>query len=161
MASRQNLQIEVPVKLNLAMQEAQSQIQAFKNQLKNLSPDTTAYKALTKQISLLESASEKMGIQLSKPFKSQRDIERFGNSFEKLIDGITLLSQGFQNLSFEDLLFSPTELQKVQDFDNQIKKLQADILALKNSALSSAKGSFFGVFSDAGITSADNYEKAL
>ena len=45
MASRQNLQIEVPVKLNLAMQEAQSQIQAFKNQLKNLSPDTTAYKA--------------------------------------------------------------------------------------------------------------------
>ena len=35
MASRQNLQIEVPVKLNLAMQEAQSQIQAFKNQLKN------------------------------------------------------------------------------------------------------------------------------
>ena len=61
MASRQNLQIEVPVKLNLAMQEAQSQIQAFKNQLKNLSPDTTAYKALTKQISLLESASEKMG----------------------------------------------------------------------------------------------------
>ena len=161
MASRQNLQIEVPVKLNLAMQEAQSQIQAFKNQLKNLSPNTTAYKALTKQISLLESASEKMGIQLSKPFKSQRDIERFGNSFEKLIDGITLLSQGFQNLSFEDLLFSPTELQKVQDFDNQIKQLQADILALKNKALSSAKGSFFGVFSDAGITSADNYEKAL
>nr|DAK55446.1 MAG TPA: minor tail protein [Caudoviricetes sp.] len=161
MASRQNLQIEVPVKLNLAMQEAQSQIQAFKNQLKNLSPDTTAYKALTKQISLLESASEKMGVQLSKPFKSQKDIERFGNSFEKLVDGITLLSQGFQNLSFEDLLFSPTELQKVQDFDNQIKQLQADILALKNKALSSAKGSFFGVFSDAGITSADNYEKAL
>lgn len=161
MASRQNLQIEIPVKLNLAMQEAQSQIQAFKNQLKNLSPDTTAYKALTKQISLLESASEKMGVQLSKPFKSQKDIERFGNSFEKLVDGITLLSQGFQNLSFEDLLFSPTELQKVQDFDNQIKQLQADILALKNNALSSAKGSFFGVFSDAGITSADNYEKAL
>ena len=102
-----------------------------------------------------------MGVQLSKPFKSQRDIERFGNSFEKLIDGITLLSQGFQNLSFEDLLFSPTELQKVQDFDNQIKQLQADILALKNRALSSAKESFFGVFSDAGITSADNYEKAL
>lgn len=161
MASRQNLQIEVPVKLNLAMQEAQSQIQAFKNQLKNLSPDTTAYKALTKQISLLESASEKMGVQLSKPFKSQKDIERFGNSFEKLVDGITLLSQGFQNLSFEDLLFSPAEIQKVQDFDNQIKKLQADIVALKNNALSSAKGSFFGVFSDAGITSADNYEKAL
>lgn len=161
MASRQNLQIEIPVKLNLAMQEAQSQIQAFKNQLKNLSPDTTAYKALTKQISLLESASEKMRVQLSKPFKSQKDIERFGNSFEKLVDGITLLSQGFQNLSFEDLLFSPTELQKVQDFDNQIKQLQADILALKNNALSSAKGSFFGVFSDAGITSADNYEKAL
>ena len=161
MASRQNLQIEIPVKLNLAMQEVQSQIQAFKNQLKNLSPDTTAYKALTKQISLLESASEKMGVQLSKPFKSQKDIERFGNSFEKLVDGITLLSQGFQNLSFEDLLFSPTELQKVQDFDNQIKQLQADILALKNNALSSAKGSFFGVFSDAGITSADNYEKAL
>lgn len=161
MASRQNLQIEVPVKLSLAMQEAQSQIQAFKNQLKNLSPDTTAYKALTKQIGLLESASEKMGVQLNKPFKSQKDIDRFGNSFEKLIDGITLLSQGFQNLSFDDLLFSPAEIQKVQDFDNQIKKLQADIVALKNNALSSAKGSFSAVFSDAGITSADNYEKAL
>lgn len=161
MASRQNLQIEVPVKLNLAMQDAQSQIQAFKNQLKNLSPDTDAYKTLTKQIGLLETAAAKMGVQLEKPFKSQKEIDKFGTSFEKLLEGITLLGQGFQNLSFEDLLFTPAEIQKVQEFDNQIKQLQADLTALKNKAVDSAKESFSTVFSDAGITSADNYEKAL
>jgi len=161
MASRQNLQIEVPVKLNLAMQDAQSQIQAFKNQLKNLSPDTNAYKALTKQIGLLESAAAKMGVQLEKPFKSQKEIDKFGTSFEKLLEGITLLGQGFQNLSFEDLLFTPAEIQKVQEFDNQIKQLQADLTDLKNKAVDSARDSFSSVFADAGIVSADDYEKAL
>ena len=161
MASRQNLQIEVPVKINLAMQEAQSQIQAFKNQLKNLSPDTSAYKALTKQIGLLESAAEQMGVQLTKPFKSQKDIDKFGNTFEKLLDGITLLSQGFQNLNFDDLLISPAEAQKIEAFDNQIKQLQAELEALKTKNLNEVKGSFSNVFAEAGITSVDNYEEAL
>ena len=54
MASRQNLQIEVPVKLKLTMQDIQSQIKVLRDQLKNISPDSDKFKGLQRQIESLD-----------------------------------------------------------------------------------------------------------
>lgn len=161
MASRQNLQIEVPVKLKLTMQDIQSQIKVLRNQLKNISPDSDKFKGLQKQIESLEKASKKMAQQLEKPFKTQSEIKSFDTKLEKLTDSAKLLGKEFQDLDFEDLLFSEEDLQKVSNFSEQIKKVQASIEALKKKGISSAKESFSSIFTDAGITSADNYEKVL
>nr|DAH16408.1 MAG TPA: minor tail protein [Caudoviricetes sp.] len=161
MASRQNLQIEVPVKLKLTMQDIQSQIKVLRDQLKNISPDSEKFKGLQRQIESLEKASKKMAQQLEKPFKTQSEIKSFGIKLEKLTDNAKLLGKEFQDLDFGDLLFSEEDLQKVSNFGEQIKKVQASIEALKKKGISSAKESFSSIFTDAGITSADNYEKVL
>ena len=161
MASRQNLQIEVPVKLKLTMQDIQSQIKVLRDQLKNISPDSDKFKGLQRQIESLEKASKKMAQQLEKPFKTQSEIKSFGIKLEKLTDNAKLLGKEFQDLDFGDLLFSEEDLQKVSNFGEQIKKVQASIEALKKKGISSAKESFSSIFTDAGITSADNYEKVL
>ena len=161
MASRQNLQIEVPVKLKLTMQDIQSQIKVLRDQLKNISPDSDKFKGLQRQIESLEKASKKMAQQLEKPFKTQSEIKSFGAKLEKLTDNAKLLGKEFQDLDFGDLLFSEEDLQKVSNFGEQIKKVQSSIEALKKKGISSAKESFSSIFTDAGITSADNYEKVL
>ena len=161
MASRQNLQIEVPVKLKLTMQDIQSQIKVLRDQLKNISPDSDKFKGLQRQIESLEKASKKMAQQLEKPFKTQSEIKSFGIKLEKLTDNAKLLGKEFQDLDFGDLLFSEEDLQKVSNFGEQIKKVQASIEVLKKKGISSAKESFSSIFTDAGITSADNYEKVL
>lgn len=161
MASRQNLQIEVPVKLKLTMQDIQSQIKVLRDQLKNISPDSDKFKGLQRQIESLEKASKKMAQQLEKPFKTQSEIKSFGAKLEKLTDNAKLLGKEFQDLDFGDLLFSEEDLQKVSNFGEQIKKVQSSIESLKKKGISSAKESFSSIFTDAGITSADNYEKVL
>lgn len=161
MASRQNLQIEVPVKLKMTMQDIQSQIKVLRDQLKNISPDSDKFKGLQRQIESLEKASKKMAQQLEKPFKTQSEIKSFGIKLEKLTDNAKLLGKEFQDLDFGDLLFSEEDLQKVSNFGEQIKKVQASIEALKKKGISSAKESFSSIFTDAGITSADDYEKVL
>ena len=154
--------IPIPAELQVSLGNLNDVITQMKSSLKNVSKDSSAYKPLMTQITKLEQKALELKTTLNQPFASQAEINAYSKAFTNLANNVQTTAVKMQNLNFEDLLFSDSELANVHAKEKNIEQAMQNITNLKNEFLKNMRsGDFSDIFKSAGVTDATSYEQAI
>lgn len=147
--ARNSVSLKVPVQVELMMNDAQQQVEKLKQLLGTVKADSSMYKGLSSQVDKLDKAFEKLKDSASKPFTSQKDIDKFEKQITNLMQAFQKAAGSFGKVKFSDLILSKDDQQKVKEFEDQISGIKGKITQVKADVLKSLRGSneFKDVFS--------------
>ena len=147
--ARNSVSLKVPVQVELMMNDAQQQVEKLKQLLGTVKADSSMYKGLSSQVDKLDKTFEKLKDSASKPFTSQKDIDKFEKQITNLMQAFQKAAGSFGKVKFSDLILSKDDQQKVKEFEDQISGIKGKITQVKADVLKSLRGSneFKDVFS--------------
>lgn len=134
---QQNAKATASVTLNISakMDNLEAQLKKYRDLLDNVKPDTSSYKALSKELTKLERGFLNIKRDSQEAFSSESQIKAFENRLKKLGYSTEDLSDSFKNIKFSDLLFNDGALDKLEAMRSELTKLQDKLKSFEKEAV--------------------------
>ena len=134
---QQNAKATASVTLNISakMDNLEAQLKKYRDLLDNVKPDTSSYKALSKELTRLERGFLNIKRDSQEAFSSESQIKAFENRLKKLGYSTEDLSDSFKNIKFSDLLFNDGALDKLEAMRSELTKLQDKLKSFEKEAV--------------------------
>ena len=118
--------IEIPVSLGL--QAATQQIQELRAILeKSVDIKSTAFKSIDQALSKALNQVNNLKASMSTAFQNTSSAKKFSADLERTFQQIQAIGESFGNLGQKDLIFSPEAKTQIDDLQNQMRNLNAEI----------------------------------
>lgn len=134
---QQNTKATASVTLNISakMDNLEAQLKKYRDLLDNVKPDTSSYKALSKELTKLERGFLNIKRDSLEAFSSEGQIKSFENRLKKLGYSAEDLSDNFKSIKFSDLLFNDGDLDKLEAMRSELTKLQDKLKSFEKEAV--------------------------
>lgn len=118
--------IEVPVLLSL--EQAQSQAEALRQILQeSIQPNSSEFRTISTMIERAVTQAERLKQTMGESFKTSSGSKKFNNELQKTFDLLATATGRLQNTSGKNLIFSESELNRINEANSKIQELQKQI----------------------------------
>ena len=123
--------IVVPVGVQLELNNVQEVISILQKALSNIKPDTSAFKGMSKIITEMTREMERLQVQSSKGFSSQKQFDQAGQTVDKLEESLIRAQLAMQNLKFSDLKLNPMQENVFKGFEKELELIEQKLNNVK------------------------------
>ena len=123
--------IVVPVGVQLELNNVQEVISILQKALSNIKPDTSAFKGISKIITEMTREMERLQVQSSKGFSSQKQFDQAGQTVDKLEESLIRAQLAMQNLKFSDLKLNPMQENVFKGFEKELELIEQKLNNVK------------------------------
>lgn len=123
--------IVVPVGVQLELNNVQEVISILQKALSNIKPDTSAFKGISKIITEMTREMERLQVQSSKGFSSQKQFEQANQTVDKLEESLIRAQLAMQNLKFSDLKLNPMQENAFKGFEKELELIEQKLNNVK------------------------------
>lgn len=134
MASKQTV-ATVTLNIQAKMDDLESQLRKYRDLMEKIKPDSSSYKALSKELTRLERNFLNIQRESKETFSSPAQLKSFEAHLKKLGYSVEDLGSSFRGVKFSDLIFNDGDLDKLEDMRKELSKTFTKLKSFEKDAV--------------------------
>ena len=120
------------ISLPISLEVLQSSVTNLENVLKNLKPESKAFKELERILKSTRAEMDRLQVQASKPFGNQQQFNQTEKTINKIDDALSRAQITISRIDFKDLKLTDDQQKTFDAFEQQLKNIQQGVANFKN-----------------------------
>ena len=120
------------ISLPISLEVLQSSVTNLENTLKNLKPESKAFRELERILKSARAEMDRLQVQASKPFGNQQQFNQTEKTIDKIGEALSRAQITIDRIDFKDLKLTDDQQKTFNAFEQQIKDIQQEVVDFKN-----------------------------
>ena len=121
------------VSLPIGLEVLQSSVTNLENVLKNLKPDSKAFRELERVLKSARAEMDRLQVQASKPFGNQQQFNQTEKTIDKIGEALSRAQLTIDRIDFKDLKLTDDQQKTFDAFEQQLKDIKQGVVDFKNT----------------------------
>ena len=120
------------ISLPISLEVLQSSVTNLENTLKNLKPESKAFRELERILKSARAEMDRLQVQASKPFGNQQQFNQTEKTIDKIGEALSRAQITIDRIDFKDLKLTDDQQKTFDAFEQQLKNIQQSVASFKN-----------------------------
>ena len=120
------------ISLPISLEVLQSSVTNLENTLKNLKPESKAFRELERILKSARAEMDRLQVQASKPFGNQQQFNQTEKTIDKIGEALSRAQITIDRIDFKDLKLTDDQQKTFNAFEQQLKNIQQSVTNFKN-----------------------------